>query len=200
MSGDCKGFREFRASVGNNAACEFLEELCDTVWAGKTRTARVNITSSHTHNACNHTYSGTLLHDGIEYGFIIDNGDWNGTVVREWGLSDDIGTYEPPPPTIYTFVPTNDTLKEDRPAMWSVYLAWRKTDWFREKERGYNYDRTFAPGGKTESYYRDWAAGRGLKITSKENADMTISRPKRELLPMTKIVAAIAALKPGDPT
>jgi len=30
--------------------------------------------------------------------------------------------------------------------------------------RAYHYDRHFAPGGKTESHYREWAASKGMKI------------------------------------
>jgi hypothetical protein len=36
--------------------------------------------------------------------------------------------------------------------------------WFKDKEMGYNYDSHFAPGGKTEAYYRDWADSLGLII------------------------------------
>ena len=174
-----------------DAAVEFLEEFCDLAWSQTKKNDRITISNAHMHDAVNHTYSGTLLHDGIEYGFIIDNGNWNGTVVREWGPADDVGTYEPPKPTLYTFVPTHGTMKEDAPFMFAVYLSWRKTKWFQDKEHGYNYDKHFAPGGKTESYYRDWAANKGMKIVTQEEADEIINRPKRDLVPMRELVEAM---------
>ena len=188
---DCKAFLDFCAKVDDTAVA-FLEELCDMAWSSDKKSERIRISSSHTHDACNHTYSGTFLHEGVEYGFVIDNGNWNGTVVREWGPADDIGTYEAPRPTIYTFIPINGALKEDSAAMWGVYLAWRKTEWFRKMEHDYNYDRHFAPGGKTESHYREMAAKRGMKIASQEVADEIINRPKRNLIPAAEIAAALA--------
>jgi hypothetical protein len=50
------------------------------------------------------------------------------------------------------------------PQMFQVYLMWRKQPWFIEKERGYNYDRHFQPGGMVEDHYREWAATRGMKV------------------------------------
>lgn len=188
---DCQAFIDFCAKAGNDVAVSFLEELCDLEWSSDRKSDRITISDSYRHDTCNYTHSGTVTIDGIEYGFVIDNGNWNGTVVREWGLAEDVGIYEPPKPTIYTFVPTNDTLKEDRPGLWGVYLAWRKEAWFQDKERGYNYDRHFAPGGKTETYYRDWASKKGLKIATQGEAEEIINRPKRDLLPMEAVVGAL---------
>lgn len=189
---DCKAFVDFCATSGDAVAAEFLEELCNMEWSRDTKSPRIRISSSHQHNACNYTHSGTVTIDGVEYGFIIDNGDWNGTVVREWGLADDVGSYEPPRPTIYTFVPTDDALKDDKPGLWLVYLHWREQPWFQEKERGYNYDRHFAPGGKTETYYHEWAASKGMKIASSEAAQEIIDRPKRDLIPVEDVAAGLA--------
>lgn len=186
---DCKAFTEWCERVGDDVANSFLERLCDMEWNGCEAVDGISISSTHRHDAINCTHSGTFTHGGTEYGFVIDNGNWAGTVVREWGMADDVGLYEPPKPTIWTFVPQNGTLKEDRPAMWGVYLEWRKSKWFKEKERGYNYDKHFAPGGKTESYYRDWAATKGLKIETQDHADRIIARPKRDLIPLADIEA-----------
>lgn len=188
MAHDHKAFEAFCRDKGNDVAVEFLEELADLTWSQKTKNDRITISSTHQHNACNHTHSGTVVIDGAEYGFVIESGDWNGTVVREWGPADDVGAYDPPPKTIFTFVPTNGTLKEDSTGMWKGYLAWRKMPWFQDKERGYNYDRYFAPGGKTEGYYREWATKKGLRIVSQEEADEIINRPVRNLIPLSDLL------------
>lgn len=195
---DCPEFTAFCDSGGNAAAVAFLEELCDLEWSGKTRTDRITISDSHRHDACNYTHSGTVVIDGTEYGFVIDNGNWNGTVVREWGLAEDVGIYQPPKPAIYTFVPANDTLKEDALGLWLIYLSWHKEDWFQDKVRGYNYDRHFAPGGKTENYYRDWASKKGMKIVTQEEADLIIKRPKRDLLAIKTIAKAFSGDATGE--
>lgn len=152
-----------------NVPVEALERIADASWGwssykNKERINGVWISDVHTINACNHVYSGNVLIDGTDYGFIIESGDRVGTEIREWGLADDVGTYDPgPPPEPLRLVPRDDNLWCDRPAMFAVYAAWRKEKWFEDLERNYNYDRHFAPGGKTETYYRSKAEARGLK-------------------------------------
>jgi len=147
---------------------EILERICDAMSGAKGRRGAYNgVTFSdiHQHNSCNHVYSGTIDIEGVEYGFIIQDGDWNGTEVREWGLADDVGSYDPPPPPEpVSFIPVNDHLAWERPEMFGVYVAWRKESWFTEQQRKYAYDRHFQPGGYVEKHYRDWAATKGLKV------------------------------------
>jgi hypothetical protein len=159
------GFAAFCDRFGEAVVLDFMERLADLSWSGDRVSAdgSIRITDCYQHNAANHTYSGTLSHAGEEFGFIIEQGDRNGTLVRDFGPADDVGTFDPPEPELYTFVPADDELKTKRPEMYAVYLAWTKEEWFKEKVRGYNYDRHFAPGGKTETYYREWAAKKGLK-------------------------------------
>jgi hypothetical protein len=137
-----------------------LERICDAHWNGG-KGEGIRFLDIYQHNACNHTLSGTIDIDGVEYGFIIDNGNNNGTDVREWGLADDIGTYTPPEPgEPVTFVPVNLL----SPALLKVYHLWRKESWFKEKESGLRYDQHFAPGGATNKYYSEWAAKKGMRI------------------------------------
>lgn len=105
-------------------------------------------------------YSGTIDVNGESFGFIIESGDQNGTVVREWGPADDVGTFEPPKPVWYTFVPRSILSEE----MQKIYDDWIKQPWFVEKVGKLNYDLHFAPGAATNKHYGDWAAKRGLKI------------------------------------
>lgn len=192
---DCKAWLDFCATHGDAVVEDFQSELADMTWKQKTKSDRITIGNIHQHNACNHTYSGTFTHEEIEYGFIIEIGDWNGSVVREFGLAENVGMYQAPEPTIYTFVPKSETLKEDSPGMWNVYLEWRKEKWFKEKAQSYNYDKHFAPGGKTEKYYCDWATSKGLRIATTEDADEIVNRPARDLMPLTDIADIFTELE-----
>lgn len=141
-------------------------EICEAFYslnARRGKIGRVSINQVQQHNASNHTFGGEIEIDGKFYGFVIDNGDSCGTVVREWDNCD--GYFDEVEPTYYTFIPANPELKETSPIIYGVYLQWRKTEWFQEKERGLNYDRHFAPGIKTEEYYRDWAAAKGMIVS-----------------------------------
>jgi len=177
---DHPAFLSFCEKHGDDVATDFLGRLADMQWSDVRSKDGIAISDVHQHNACNHTISGTFDHAGESFGFVIESGDWAGTVVRDWGPADDIACYDPPKPTVYTYVPNNPTLKFDRPGLWEVFLQWRKQPWFEDKVRGYNYDRHFAPGGKTESYYRDWASSKGLRIVDTEEAQRIIDQPVSE--------------------
>lgn len=169
----CKNFEKFCIKFGDVIAVDTLERICDAMWNKKYQADYgVKFSDIHQHNACNHTATGEIEIQGKKFGFIIDNGDWGGTVIREWGEPGEIGIYEPPKPTIYTFVPENDDLKTEKPHIYRVYLLWRKQGWFKEKEKGYNYDKHFQPGCKTESHYRDWAKSKGMKIAIKQDDEV----------------------------
>lgn len=146
---------------------EILERIADAGWDYNKNTVHhgVCIHERHTINATNHVYSGTVEHEDVSYGFQIESGDNNGTVVIEWGLEDDVGTFDPgPPPEPRTFLPNDQFLSDHRPEMFDVYCHWRNTPWFKEKQGAYNYDRHFQPGSKIETHYRDWAATKGMRI------------------------------------
>ncbi len=142
---------------------EVLERICDAYWhyaRGDGDTDGVHFRDVHQHNACNHTLSGTIDVDGIEYGFIIDNGDWNGTQVRAWGAAEDVPTYRHEPGEPLTFIPRNDIMGK---VAVELYAYWQTQAWFTKLVSDYLYDRHFAPGGKIETHYREAAAKRGLE-------------------------------------
>lgn len=144
---------------------EVLERICDAQWNGSG--PGIVLLDVYKFNACNHVLSGTIEVNDETYGFIIENGDWNGTVVKAWGDPEDVGTYQhPEPPEPLTFIPNDRTLCISRPAIFEIYLGWRKENWFTEKQSAYNYDRHFQPGGCTEKYYREWAKKKGMIIGS----------------------------------
>ena len=141
---------------------EVLERICDAFW-NKDRAADygVHFHSIHEHDAINHVLSGTIEVDGHVYGFIIENGNWNGTVVLEWDADpENVGIYTPPEPgEQLTFVPINPTTM----AIF-IYSHWVNEEWFKEMERNYLYDRHFQPGGFVEEHYREKAAKRGMEV------------------------------------
>ncbi|QDU67665.1 hypothetical protein [Engelhardtia mirabilis] len=143
---------------------DFLERLADMTWNHEKERDGISIDEIHAFDAINHVVSGTVEIDGLEYGFQIESGDIHGTLVHAWGAAEDVGRYVPPEPEQRTFIPRDRELPTRRPEMFAVYLAWRDTPWFKEKVGGLNYDSHFAPGGKTESYYSDWAAQRGMTV------------------------------------
>ncbi len=160
-------FDAFCARFGEAAGTEVMDRITDAECGGSREGITMDV---HRHNACNSTLSGTITHAGEDFGFVIDSGDWNGTLIRQWGPAEDVEPYEPEPPILYTFVPADPSLRERSPGLFKVYLAWAKMDWFKDKVRGYNYDRHFAPGVKTERHYRDWAVSKGLKIAEQDSA------------------------------
>lgn len=197
MDLDCTAFAAFCREHGDDAAEDVLTRICEAQWCGDWARFGIEIRDIHQWNACNHTISGEIEVKGVQYGFIVDNGDWAGTVVQEWGLADDVGTFDPPEPTIYTLIPKNPLLRFDSPGLWSVYLAWRGQSWFEEIVRGYNYDRHFAPGGKTESYWSAKADQRGLKLAPTENYEaLLVAEAPIPKADFEKLVAALSESSP----
>jgi len=165
-----KQFNAFCKEVGEGVAQDALERIGDALWnKDKQNYYKVKFSDIHQHNACNHTMTGVVEVLGKSYGFIIQMGDWNGCSIVEWGDPEEVGTYDPPNPVLRTFVPIDDSLETRKPAEYMNYLRQTKTDWFKEKERNYNYDLHFQPGSKTESYYNDWAKTKGMKTAYKES-------------------------------
>jgi hypothetical protein len=125
----------------------------------------VHFTDVVEHDVINHTLAGTVDWNGESYGFVVDNGNWNGFVVKKFGLAEDTNiSVEQPEPCRLTFVPKDRFLKQTNPAMYGVYLHWREQSWFKEKVSAYLYDRHFQPGNQVENYYRTWAATKGMEI------------------------------------
>ena len=100
-------FDEFCKRFGDDAGEEILTRICDAHCGSGNG---VHITDVYRHNACNHTLTGHIEHAGETFHFVVHSGDWNGTDVEEFGTIDEVGAYDPPKPTLYTFVPSNPLL------------------------------------------------------------------------------------------
>lgn len=165
----CTTFEEFEKHYGAAAAESVLTRICEAGWAPNRPEPGISNLEVHQHNACNHTYEGVFDYEGVEFSFIVDDGDWGGTVVREFTTEESRG-YEMAPPTQYVLVPEKADLRSANPAMYSAYLHWTKTSWFDDLQRSYNYDRHFQPGVKIEQHYRDKARQRGLKFVPSDDS------------------------------
>ena len=143
---------------------EILERIGDALWTGEHSNHKHGVFLSDVYhiNAANVVASGSIVaNDGRVYGFVVESGDRNGTVVKEWGDPDEIGRFKPVDPgEPLTFIPAAPIT----PLKARIYRLWRKEPWFLEKERSYLYDRHFQPGAKIEGHYAAWAAEKGLTI------------------------------------
>jgi hypothetical protein len=145
-----------RQKLGDSAIDDLLERICLLPDEQYPRDG-FSLVTIYQHNAINHTMTGFVEVGGEEYEFIVHNGDWAGTVVEAFSADEAIHPYEPPTPDPMTLIP------RDRfsATAWKVRDAIIERADIVEKIRGYNYDRHFAPGHKTESYYRAWAEKMG---------------------------------------
>lgn len=139
---------------------EALERIC-CAGAGD-KVAGVFLSDIYSMDALNQVLSGVIDVDGEEYGFIVESGNWNGTVVKAWGDPDDVGTYRPPERESPRFIPDdeNRTVQED----FFFLQKTRKSEWFKGQEESYHYDRHVQPGAEIENYYRAWARNMHFRV------------------------------------
>jgi hypothetical protein len=143
-----------------DVAIRITEAFCARHDGGEKR-YDVRFIDIHEHNACNHTMTGIVVVDGVDYGFVMESGDWNGTVVKEYAPAEEcsqVYTYEPPQPTRFKLVPKNyDELKAFHPKKLAIAMKWIQQPHIQQKLKDYHYDRHFQPGLQIENHYKDWA-------------------------------------------
>jgi hypothetical protein len=113
-----------------------------------------------------------------EYRFIVEDGNWNGTVLHDW---DGDMEFEPLPRTEWVLQPSDDLvgraiMANNGPFLIFKWDAMLKRPEIAEIPGKYAYDRMMQPGGKIEKHYRDAAAKHHFVIVSKEEADETRRR------------------------
>lgn len=148
------------------------EEMFEDFYAHQSGKAprRFAISEVQQHDAVNYRFrASAIAPDGEEYLVECEDGNRNGSQILKFEPD---GPMEERTPTVYSFKP-NRWLPR---GLFQVYVAWRKKDWFIEKQRGLNYDRFFAPGSSTMNHYRDWAASRGMEIATEEACDDYVKR------------------------
>lgn len=131
-------------------------------------------------NACNHAITGAFWVGGKEYSFEAESGDWNGWVWRSVSEDDAIPEIKIHQ-TVWALQPNEKLVSEAilkgqgkfLVAKWDAFLTRKE---YAELPGKYGYDRHFAPGLKTEHYWKEKAGEVGFILVDKETADETRSR------------------------
>lgn len=157
-----------------------MTEICEAAIDGRGQHGRVYITNVDHMDVINLCASGSIEIDGTEFWFIVENGNWNGTVLRGW---EEAGQqkFEHHTPTQWALVPRNDLVGDAIAlgrgpflvAKWDAMLARADVASIPSK---YAYDRHFQPGGKVERHWKDAAAKYGFVLTDQEQANEVRAR------------------------
>lgn len=145
---------------------EMLEAICEAHYAGKDKGERFSFSDVVRHDAINVTLYG---HIDDEIGFVIRDGNWDGTVVQSYGPDTSTVVPEGHYARLFDVGPGlryNRSLTQ-RTGLLTVYVAWIRGDGVKDvqkAERDYAYDAHFAPGGKTTDHYDKIAQQRGLVL------------------------------------
>ncbi len=139
---------------------------------------RVTILERDRIDAINVRVHGIVEVNSQEYRFILQDGNWNGTILEDW---DGDKEFEPTPRMIWALQPAADLV--DRAILdgkgpflvlkWDAILKRAEVASIPGK---YAYDRMVQPGGKIETHYREQAAKHRLVLVSKEEAEATRKR------------------------
>lgn len=135
----------------------------------------VTILDRDRHDAINVTAHGIVVVEGVEHRFIVDDGNWNGTVLRDWD-GDEVFEYHKP--TVYALQPEARLIDEAIMSGKGPFLLMKWDAMLRHADiasipGNYAYDRRFQPGGFIEGHYRKAAAKHRLVIVDEETANET---------------------------
>lgn len=88
---------DFCNKYGDEAAEELLTRICEAHWNGVSHKDEtlygVDFQDIFQYNECNHKLTGRILYENEVYSFVIDNGNWGGTEVKEF-FKEDYGETE----------------------------------------------------------------------------------------------------------
>lgn len=124
-------------------------------------------------DAINVRAHGIINWRGEEHTFILEDGNWNGTVLHAW---DDDKEFQYHVPQQWAIVPARDLVDKAIMGGGAGFLL-MKWDAFMTREDvatipgKYAYDRRVQPGSKVENYWKEKAASYKMAITTKEDAD-----------------------------
>lgn len=157
-------FAAWALDVGDDIATDTLERICNAHY-NDGRGEGVTFYDRYQHDVCNYTLSGAIEVGDAVYEFIVNDGNWGGTEVREWGA--EVATYVPPPARIPTFIPraTNVGVVGRE-----AYKAWMTQQWFKDAVEQLHraaYDQHFQPGCQRSPDMQraiDGATSRGLMV------------------------------------
>lgn len=177
-------YEAFDRDIPESIRDDVMTQISEASHRGEGRHGNVYILEETKHNVINVTVSGIFTLGDKEFWFLLDDGDWNGTFLRGW---EEAGQQklEESPPTQWALVPTHNIIADALAAergnillqVWEAFLLCKE---IAEIPGKYAYDKFFAPGGKTENYWRDRAAKYKLELTSQEHADEVRKRLRKD--------------------
>lgn len=129
-------------------------------------------------DAINVRAHGIVSFQGQEYRFIVEDGNWNGTVLEDWEGDKE---FKPVPRTEWALQPRRDLISHAillnrGPFLiqkWDAFLSHPEVAEIPSK---YAYDRMMAPGVVIETYWRERAAKFQMELVSQETAAETRRR------------------------
>lgn len=145
---------------------DMLSAICEARYAGEDGGDRFSFTDVVKHDAINVTMYGYIDN---EIGFVIRDGNWDGTVVESYGPDTSTVVPEGHYARLFDVGPglrANRSLTQ-RTGLLTVYVSWIRGDGVKDiqkVEHDYAYDAHFAPGGKTTEHYDKIARSRGLVL------------------------------------
>lgn len=164
---------DFEKDVPAHLQEQVMERICESYYGGKDWEG-VTITDVFKRNVTNATISGVVEIEGREHDFIIDDGDDNGTVIREWNTG---RTYEPEPRESLVVAPrfvsaggaaeARTMLEEWRAVIDGTSEVGKEIG---EAARKYAYDSFFAPGTGAAKTHDDKARAHGYEVVEESVA------------------------------
>lgn len=173
MHHDEEANENFERDVPEAMRESILEAICEAAHDDRHGHEHIHIIDRDRLDSINVRAHGVVTIDGNEYRFIVESGDRNGFVLEDW---EGDKVFEHHKPTQYALAPNNSIIGKHLEAGRGQFLiakwdAFLQRPEFADLARKYAYDKHFAPGGKTESYWHDKAAQVGFVITDQETAD-----------------------------
>ncbi len=168
----------FAASVPAHLQDDVFQMLAEAA-AGCCEHKSVTIFDRDRMNAINVRAHGIVTVEGVEYRFILRDGNNDGTVLEDW---DGDAVFEHHKPTVYALQPEARLIDQAIMSGKGSFLL-MKWDAMLSNHRDladipgkYAYDRYFQPGIVSERHYRDAAAKHHFVIVDEETARETRAR------------------------
>ncbi|MDQ2150091.1 hypothetical protein RBI22_15335 [Alcaligenaceae bacterium C4P045] len=178
----------FERDVPKEMHDDVLTAITEAAQEGKGTYGWVSIIDQDRMDAINVRAEGSITIDGREYAFIVESGNWNGTVLESW---EEAGTqtFEHRQPTQWTLAPRSDLVSDAICSGRGPFLILKWDAMLARPEiaripGNYAYDRMMQPGGKIEGHYKDAAAKHGFILTDKEHADEIRARLTKATTPI----------------
>lgn len=165
----------FCEAIAEEDRDDILTSMAEAAHDRRYESEVVKIHNRTRHNMINVTVEGTVTYKGNDFEFHLEDGDWNGTVLRGWnGMGTD---WEEPEPIILAIAPQDNLIYQALQPGGNPAFLLKKWELFDEREdvsrliRSYAYDRYVQPGVQVESHYRSKFDLMKIQIVEKSEAD-----------------------------